>query len=245
MAGVNTGEKTKKHILVVDANAVDRFSTCILLQRFGYYIFTASTPEDAVEFMSVSRPSAIVADAGKAVLHLLSGIKKDPRFSNIPLILLSSSDTALEDHRNRGGRIAAYLRKPIRVEEFYWILQSVIEKMQRRNIRIPTHLAAALEDKFAADSGFVSDLSEKGMFFHSLEPRPLNTHIPISVEILGRTILLEAVVLYRTFAEEGSFHKPGMGMKFEKISPMDRDLIKTFILDQVREGLSRQRYYNC
>jgi len=66
----------------------------------------------------------------------------------------------------------------------------------------------------------------------------MNTHIPISVEIPGRTILLEAVVLYRTVAEEGSFNKTGMGMKFEKISPMDRDLIKTFILDQVREGMS-------
>jgi len=118
--------------------------------------------------MSVSRPSAIVADAGKAVVHLLPGIKNDPHLSNIPLILLASSDKALEDHRNRGGRIAAYLRKSIRVEEFYWILQSIIEKMQRRNIRIPTHLAAALEDEFAADSGFVSGLSEEGMFFKSL-----------------------------------------------------------------------------
>jgi len=35
MAGASTGEKTKKYILVVDANAVDRFITCILLQRFG------------------------------------------------------------------------------------------------------------------------------------------------------------------------------------------------------------------
>jgi CheY-like chemotaxis protein len=245
MDETTTGDKTKKYVLVIDADAVDRFTTCMLLQRFGYYIFTAGTPEEAMDFMSVSRPSAIVADASKSVADILSGIRKDARFSRIPIILLSKSDKELEHHRSRGGKIAAYLRKPIHVEEFYRVLQTIIEKGSRRNIRIPTKLTAALEDEFSATGGIVSDLSEDGMFFQSPDPRPQNAHIPISVQIMGRTILLEAVVLYCSAVEEGSLRKPGMGMKFEKISPVDRDLIKAFILDQVREGMSRQRYYNC
>lgn len=245
MIEADKAEKTRKYVLVVDADAVDRFATSILLQRFGYYIFTASTAEEAVEFMSVSRPSAIVADASPAVSRILIDIKKDARFSGIPLILLSSSDEALEDHKARGEKVAAYLRKPIRIEEFYRILQAVIERGSRRNIRIPTRLTAVLEDEVTTAEGFISDLSEDGMFFQSIEQLPLNARIPLSIEIMGRTILLEAIVLYRTDAEEKPFKKPGMGMKFEKISPVDRDLIKTYIVDQVREGMTRQRYYNC
>jgi CheY-like chemotaxis protein len=245
MKGAHTLEKMKKYVLVMDSNAVDRFSTCLLLQRFGYYIVTASTPEEAVEFMNMARPSAVVADAGLAGSPLFSEVKKDRRFSAIPLILLSSSDAALEEHRVRGSVIAAHLRKPVHVEEFYRTLQTVVEKGLRRNIRIPTHLSAVLEDVPVAGGGFVSELSEEGMFFQSLESRPTNARIPISFEIMGRTILLEAIVLYCASLEQGSLKKPGMGMKFEKISPVDRDLIKTYILDQVKEGMSRQRYYNC
>ncbi len=245
MLETDTRDKSKKYVLIIDANVLDRFSTCLLLQRFGYYIVTANTKEEATAFMAMVKPSFVVAAAGSADLPILFEMQKDPHFSDVPFILLTSSDKILEDFLSRGGNAAAYLRKPVNVEELYRTLQSVIEKGRRRNIRIPTRLTATLEDKPKEGKGFVSDLSEDGVFLQSLEPRPMHARIPISFELMGRTILLEAVVLYRTAEEEGSFKRPGMGMKFDKISPVDRDLIKTYILDHVKEGMSRHRFYNC
>ena len=245
MKGMNDAEKINGYVLVIDANAVDRFSTCMLLQRFGCNIFSVGTAQEAIEFMNIEPPVAVVAEAGLTGSTLLSHFMTDHRLSNIPLILLLSRNAALGDHRTLEGKATAYLSKPINVEEFYRIVQAVIEKGARRNIRIATHITATLEDELTGGGGCVTALSEYGMFFRSFDPLPPHTHIPVSFEIKGRTILLEAIVLYSTTADEGPFKEPGMGMKFDKISPVDRDLIKTFILDQFKEGMSRPSSYNC
>jgi len=233
MGGTNTAEMKKRFILVVDNNVDDRFHTSMVLQRFGYNICTARSGEEAVEFMSVSPPAAVVSEAGLTGAGLLSRVKKDARFLDVPLILVSTRpDQALED-RARRGEYAAFLRKPVDVEELYRVIQSAVEKTPRRNIRIAVYLKAKLEDDPEGTDAFVTVISEYGMFFRTLEPRPANTRVPVTIEIKGRSVKLEAVVLYASSFDEGPFKEPGMGMKFVKISPEDQALIKTFILEQV------------
>jgi len=240
MNETNAAEMNKRYVLVVDANVDDRFDTCMLLQRFGYTIFTAHTTEEAIEFMTVAPPVAIVADAGASGSTLLFWITKDPRFFHVPLILLSSSRNAALENRARKGEFAAFLKKPLKVEEFYRIVQEVIEKGPRRNLRITTHLMVRLEDGLGGREGCATVLSEYGMFFRTLEPRPVNARIPLVFEIKGRLIKLEAIVLYITTFDEGPFKEPGMGLKFVKISRADRNLIATFILERIEEGIPRQ-----
>jgi twitching motility two-component system response regulator PilH len=239
MSERNDAEVKKRYVLVVDANVDDRFDTCMLLQRFGYTIFTAHTAEEAVEFMTVAPPSAIVADAAAGGTTLLSWITKDPRFFHVPLILLSSSRNAELERRAKRGEFGAFLKKPIKTEEFYRIVQEVIEKGPRRNLRITTHLEVKLEDGLGGREGYATVLSEYGMFFRTLEPRPVNANIPLVLEIKGRLIKLEAVVLYITNFDEGPFKEPGMGLKFVKISREDRDLIAAFILERIEAGITR------
>ena len=172
MNSSHAAEKNKRYVLVVDANIDDRFHTCMLLQQFNFNIFTAHTAGEAIEFMTVAPPSAVVADAGQNGLTLLSWITKDPRFLDVPLILLSSAPDATLEGRAQKGEFAACLRKPLNVEEFYRIVQVVIEKGPRRNIRIATYLSAKLGDELGGGEGYVTVLSEHGMFFRTLEPRP-------------------------------------------------------------------------
>ena len=144
MSVVNTAEKNKRYVLVLDAVVEDCFSTCMLLQRFDCNVFTARTAGEAVEYMTVAAPSAVVADAGSGGTALLSWITKDPRFVDVPLILLSSSPNVDLEQRARRGEFAAYLRKPLKVVELYRVVQTVIEKGPRRNLRISTHLTVRL-----------------------------------------------------------------------------------------------------
>jgi hypothetical protein len=77
------------------------------------------------------------------------------------------------------------------------------------------------------------------MFLRTLEPRPANARIPVSLEINGKPIKLEAVVLYTTTFDDGPFKEPGMGMKFVNISREDRNVIAAFIVEQIEKGISR------
>ena len=78
--GVNAAEQNKQYVLVVDSNVNDRLSTCMLLLRFGRNIFTANTTEEAIEFMSMAPPVAVVAEADPAGLTLLPRMQNDLRF---------------------------------------------------------------------------------------------------------------------------------------------------------------------
>lgn len=226
----------KQYVLVVDANVNDRFYTCMLLQRFGYDVFSAQTAEEAIEFITVSPPSAILADADLNGSSLYSWLSKDPRFFDIPLVLLSWwPNPALEERAKKGG-FSAFLRKPNNVEEFYQIVQIAIEKGPRRNLRIATRLIARLDDAQERGEGFVTVLSEYGLFFMTLEPRPVNTQVPISFKIKDSLIQLEAVVLYTVSFDEGPYKEPGMGVKFVRISRADREIIANFMLEQLQDG---------
>jgi CheY-like chemotaxis protein len=228
-------ERSKNYILILDGNVDDRFQLSMVLQRFGYNICTASSAEVAIDFMHVAPPAGIVAEAMTGA-GLASRIKKDLRFSGVPVILLAPApdlDLELRTHR---GEFAACLTKPLDVEKFYQAVQAAIEKTPRKNIRIDTSLPAKIENVEEGGKGVVTVLSEYGMFFLTEEPLSLNTKAPVSFIINDRTITAEAVVLYSYSLEASPFRAPGMGMKFVKINPEDQAFIKAYILEKIKAG---------
>ncbi len=232
MAESGSEARNKNYILTVDGNVDDRFQTGMLLQRFGYNICTASSAEVAMDFMHVAPPAAIIAESS-AGLNLLARMKKDPRFSGAPLILLTKMPDLDLDLRARRGDFSACLVKPLDVEKFYQAIQTAIEKTPRKNIRIDTSLPARLENVKEGGKGRVTVLSEFGMFFQTADPQPLHARVTVSFEVKARTIRADAVVLYSDALEASPFKAPGMGMKFVQISPDDQALIKSFILENV------------
>jgi CheY-like chemotaxis protein len=212
----------------------------MLLHRFGYAVVSARTQEKAVEFMTVAAPSAIVADIKGDSTSPLFRLSRDPRFFDIPIVMLSWwPDSVLAD-RARREEIAAFLRKPLDAAEFYRVIQSVTERSRRRNIRIASNLIARLEEEPGACPGFVTVISEYGMFVRTLHSRPVDTRMPVVLELKDRQLNLEATVLYIIGFDEGPFKEPGMGMKFVKITREDRDLIAAFIREQLEAGIARR-----
>jgi len=233
---MDASERAKRYVLVVETNVDDRFMVSMLLQRFGCTICSAHSAEEALEFLSVAPPAAVVSEGGQYGVGLLARIKKDGRFSDVPVILLTSSpDHALED-RVRRGEIAAVIRKPVDPEAFYRAIQASVEKTPRKNLRIATYLSAKLADDPAGEDGYVTVLSEFGMFFRTLEPRKVHAKVPVGITVKDRAISIEAEVLYTCEFDEGPFKEPGMGMKFTKISDDARALIRNFILEQIGAG---------
>ncbi len=226
------------YILVIETDVNERFTVSMLLQRFGYTVCVAGSVQEGIEFMCVAPAVAIFAEAEAIGTDLLARLSSDVRFKNVPVILTAESPGRDLEERVRQGELAGLIRKPLDVDNVYQVIQKVIEKGSRTNIRITAALPASLRDGSGTTEGHVTVLSQYGMFFRTLNYREAGTRLAVDISLWDRTVNVEAEVLYVVSFEEGPFLEPGMGMKFVKIRPEDNDLIRAFIHDQIWEGLA-------
>jgi len=238
MDGVADGIGGTRYILVVDPDVNERFTMSMLLQRFGYTVQMASTVSEGIDFLCVAPAVAVFAEAGSAGTELMARLAADARFRNVPLVMVTDApDQALEE-RERGGGLAAVLRKPFDAEQVFKVIQRVIEKGTRQNIRIATALPASLRNGVAGGvDGYVTVLSQYGLFFRTLSPRPAQSTATVEFPLWGRTISINATVLYIVSFDEGPFSEPGMGMKFSRIAPEDSALVRAYILEHISTDL--------
>ena len=226
-----------RYILVVDSDWNDRFTLSMLLQRFGYTVASTNSAREGVEFLCVAPAAAVFAEGGPVGAELAARLKADARFRDMPLIMVvNGQDRGLED-RLRRGELAGLLRTPVNPDEVFQVIQKAVEKGSRENIRIPTALPATLQDDHGRAEGFVTVLSQYGMFFRTMEPRPVKARVEASISFGDRMVDLRAEVLYVVSFEEGPFCEPGMGMKFVDIAPEDSALLRFFIHEQLGAGI--------
>jgi len=226
-----------RYILVVDSDWSERFTLSMLLQRFGYTIANTNSAAEGVEFLCVAPAVAVFAEAGEIGEDLAARLMADARFRDVPLVMVADGPDRTLEARLKQGALGGLLRTPLNPEEVFKVVQKVIEKGPRENIRIPTALQATLRDEYSETKGFVTVLSQYGVFFRTLEPRPAKTRAKVSISFGDRTVDIEAEVLYVVSFEEGPFCEPGMGMKFVDIRPEDSALIRFFIYEQVGAGI--------
>lgn len=235
-------DRSKRFILVVDGNAVERFYTVMLLQRFAYSVCSANTQSDAMEFMSTAKPALVVADAGPDGVRgeeLLRGMKNSPSIAAVPVVILSSSDAPAIEARCRAAGCKEFLKKPIRAEELYRTVQHLMEKTPRRNLRVTTYLKANIGGD-SPGASYATVLSEDGMFVMTSRTLPVGTRVPVNLVIEGKAIMVDALVLYSYGFGEGPLKQPGMGMKFERITPEDKAVIRSFVIEKLEEGLPKK-----
>jgi CheY-like chemotaxis protein len=89
-----------KQILVVDddPDIVDYFGS--FLRDHGYEVFGVNGSTSALEALEKHRPDAILVDVlmpGRSGLDLLVTIRRDERWSDIPVVVVTGSDKILED----------------------------------------------------------------------------------------------------------------------------------------------------
>jgi CheY-like chemotaxis protein len=233
MNDVVQGIGKTRYILVVDPDPSERFTMSMLLQRFGYTVASAGSVREGIEYLCVAPAVAIFAEAGEIGLSLQERLAADGRFRDVPLVIASQERDIGLEARLRNGEIAGVLRMPLSAEEVFQVIQQVIEKGLRRNIRIATALPAVLRDADGSLEGYATVLSQFGMFFRTLTPRPAGALARVELSIWERAIGLEAEVLYGVTFEEGPFSEPGMGMKFRSIEPEDSALVRAYILEHV------------
>jgi CheY-like chemotaxis protein len=182
---MNCTDRSKRFMLIVDSNVDDRFHISMLLQQFGHNTFTATTAEEALVIISVTPPAAVFAEAGKTGTIILTGIKKNTQFFDIPLILLSTTPNAILEGRARRGDFAGFLRKPIDAKKLYLTVESAVLNEPRRKIRLATSLRPKLVEERGSEEGLVTVLPETGMFSRTYDSRPMHNRLTVDFEIKG------------------------------------------------------------
>jgi chemosensory pili system protein ChpA (sensor histidine kinase/response regulator) len=119
-----------QHVLVVDDSLSVRRVICSFLERMGWQTTSARDGIDALEKLSGIRPDVALVDIEMPRMNgyeLLSRIKSDPAFHNIPVVFLTSRSAA--KHRERAAQlnVDGYLVKPYQENQLIAELRRVIQ----------------------------------------------------------------------------------------------------------------------
>ena len=220
--------------MVVEGDAHERAFHAMLLQRFDYRVAVAAAAEDALGMMALELPALIITELDlpeMSGLDLLARVQQDPRTAGIPVVALAANGDQETEARCRRAGFNACLGMAVGPEELYRTIQAAIEPVMRTSLRVRTKMPVIVNNVPLDCVGgeCVSVLSEHGMYIHTLRPHPPNALLAVQLDVQGRTIAADAVVLYTHQRGEGPSGEPGMGIKFARIAPRDREFLRMFI----------------
>lgn len=127
MTDETSAESTTKRVLVIDDSNTIRRSAEIFLKQGGYEVVLAEDGFDALSKVNDHDPDVIFCDI---LMPRLDGyqtcaiIKRNPRFTNTPVIMLSSKDGLFDKARGRMVGSQDYLTKPFTKDQ---LLQAVAQ----------------------------------------------------------------------------------------------------------------------
>ncbi len=121
---MNTTESTFKVLVIDDSNTIRR-SAEIFLRQGGHEVMLAEDGFDALSKVNDCQPNLIFCDI---LMPRLDGyqvcaiIKRNARFSGVPVVMLSSKDGVFDRARGRMVGAQDYLTKPFTKDQ---LLQAV------------------------------------------------------------------------------------------------------------------------
>ena len=121
---MNTAGPTFKVLVIDDSNTIRR-SAEIFLKQGGHEVMLAEDGFDALAKVNDYQPHVIFCDI---LMPRLDGyqtcaiIKRNPRFSQVPVVMLSSKDGVFDKARGRMVGAQDYLTKPFTKDQ---LLQAV------------------------------------------------------------------------------------------------------------------------
>jgi len=232
-------------LLIVDNRAASLFYWGMLLKRLDYKVVSKRSAEEALKALEDSRPAIVLTDValpGMDGVALLKVIKEDPRYRDIPVVMLASTDDEATKYACTRLGCASWFPKDVEPDDLYRKLQSLIEATPRSHIRLNTSVKVIVGDGTtmggSARTEYASAISEGGLYVRTRYPQPQNALTPVRILLNEGEVRAKAVVLYSYAKNEGPYKEPGMGVKFVEISDQDRRLIRTFINEQLTKDIT-------
>ncbi len=108
-------------ILVVEDNEVNQLLTASVLDREGFEVEVAGTPQQAMELLAAHQPDLILMDIqlpGMDGLALTRRIKADPATADITIVALTAHAMTGDREQTLDAGCAGYISKPIDTRTF-------------------------------------------------------------------------------------------------------------------------------
>lgn len=102
----------RRPVLIVEDHRSIREGLQTLLVARGFPVVAAASGEEALELLDVSNPSVLLLDMmlpGISGAELLATMRKDARFVDLPVVVVSAAPVTLTD-------VTAVVRKPPNVD---------------------------------------------------------------------------------------------------------------------------------
>jgi len=118
-----------KKVLVVDDEIHIVHVVAIKLRNNGFEIVTAANGAEAFELVSSEKPDIIVTDFQMPVmtgLELVEKIRQNEATKDIPVILLTARNFAIEDKQKEDLQISDCLSKPFSPKELLRSIQDIL-----------------------------------------------------------------------------------------------------------------------
>jgi CheY-like chemotaxis protein len=229
-----TPDGSDRLVLVVDGDAHHRSYHTMILRRFEFRAIAAATAREALEAIAAARPSLVLTELDLPDMNgfdLLRRLCRDPSAAAVPVVALyANGDNGTESRCLKEG-FAACLKAPAAAEELFRTVHASLEGRPRQSRRVHTKMPVIVNDVplDCVEGECASVISEHGMYIRTLKPHPPNSRLTVRIDLYGRSIAAEAVVLYSHRFGEGPFGEPGMGIKFDRIGLQDQEFLRLYI----------------
>jgi CheY-like chemotaxis protein len=238
-----TIERPAGSLLVVDTDSQHLFYTATLLQRFGYEVIKARSAMGALEMLKTTVPLLVLTELDLPQVggfELLQRVRSDARTARVPVIALYRSEDLGNKARCSKMAFAGCLVKPVGAEDLFRAVQNAVEQHRRGTLRVHARLTVLVNDRpvDCVDGTCSSILSEHGMYLCTIKPYPRDARLSLQMSLNGRIISADGVVLYSHQFGEGPLGEAGMGIKFSRMDPHDRNYLRSFIHNKLTGDLA-------
>jgi len=120
---------TAKKVLVVDDEIHIVHVVAIKLRNNGYEVITAANGAEAFDLLSSEKPDIVVTDLQMPVmtgLQLVEKIRRNEQTKDIPVILLTARNFAIDDKQKKDLQISDCLSKPFSPKELLRSIQDIL-----------------------------------------------------------------------------------------------------------------------
>ncbi|MBD3882463.1 response regulator [Phormidium tenue FACHB-886] len=133
-------EGEQRTVLVVDDNQINRLVLLNMLEPLGFAVVMAENGQQALEMVEKFEPDVIMTDLlmpVKSAVTLIPELRRNPKYRNIPIILLSANHSELVRQHSISLGCDAFVPKPVDLEQLLVVLKQQLQLQWRYETRVP------------------------------------------------------------------------------------------------------------
>ena len=230
----------RKFLLTVDSSKSGSSSIKALLKQFRYKVWSANSASEALDVCDIIMPALVIVRKidDMPLVDFIREVKRLDSSRQVTVLVISNGKDAVDERACLTAGAFTCLRMPLNMETLYRTIQVAIEPVPRMNIRINAALPVAINN---LNGKFATSISESGLFVMTPELCPLNTKVSLQFRVGGKMVSADAAVIYAHGKGNRTNSRPGMGLKFVRISDLDQEHIRCFIREEVKKAVFASR----